>query len=221
MTDPLEQILRHAKRDEDDRLWVAQLRREDEDSWDTVIIGADDEPLTFWAPAEPAGADAARDSEGNMLMVMASTPPGVRPAGLLAIPCSPSGSPVLRMVAMVDKSGHTQIGVAGDKTKQPPAGLRADMLRSLLDHVAQRRGDSYSTVRVPAVSGVLTTVLVDWESRPLLCWLPSVDDESRRALYAVAAGASDGFVAVSVTHDLHPTHSDDELAKLLASRDNE
>ena len=217
MTDLREELLRHAKRDVYGNVALAQLRREDEDVWDTLIVNRDGEPLLFWGLGEQPEKHAIQTEDGATLMVVVATPPGVRPAGLITIPATRSGSPLGNLVSMVNRDGHTVVDPAGDPRRRPPTRFGSDMLDSLLQHVAKHEAGHFVARPIAAADGGKATVLVDWDERVLLFWLPSVADPAVRALYTVVpAPHGDGMIALGVDDRLRPQHSDAGLAALVA-----
>src|SRR5215211_1172135 len=97
-SDRLSEMMTHAKHDEHGDVVVAFLRKQDQDVWDSVVVAEDLQPLVFWAKGAPKIEGAIMDSEGNILMVAVSTPPGVEPSGFMAWPCDATGSPLGSLV---------------------------------------------------------------------------------------------------------------------------
>jgi hypothetical protein len=212
----LDPVLENAKRFSGGDLAIAQLQRPDEDAWDALVVGADMQPLTFWAQSGEEFADAHVREDGAILMVVMSTPPGIEPAGLLSVPAISSGSPTMRMNAIVNQDGAVVIGNAGDDTPpKPPPPFGPDMIASLVEQAALRTKDSkgYVLGEMDAADGGKAMVLADWDKRPMLLWLEM--EAGKRELMAVTGLPAGGFVCQAVDPSLQPLHSSEALAETL------
>jgi hypothetical protein len=209
----------HAKKDRN-AIVLAHLRRRDRDRWDTLVVGNDLMPLAFWSSGKgaPESSEIVRDEEGNVLMVILATPPGVEPAGLVAMPATEHGSPFGTLEAIVSADGYTPLAEADEEPPPPPSSeLEPDMLRSLLATAAQQRSEGeYVVAEVPSADGGTVRVLLDWNGRPLLFWTDMPGDPPRRELMAVVAlEEAEGLLGVTVDEELRPLHSDAELTRLM------
>jgi hypothetical protein len=222
MTDWLDPILVHAKRDKHRNLGIAYLRREDEDSWDALVIGADNQPLTFWSSPSESGLekDAMTDRDGNVLNVVASTPPGVEARGLVGTPATATGSPVGTFTAIFEAEGYTMIRGTSKESKPPPPPPSQWNLASLLKDVAKHKGDEYVSATIEAADGGAIPVLLDWDGRPIMFWIDMPSEPSERKLVAAVATPS-GIVAMAVDEMLRPEHSEEWMDQHLPADDGE
>ena len=199
----------------------AHLRRQDRDVWDTLVVGKDLLPLTFWANGEHAPDDDSivRDEHGNVLTVITATPPGVEPRGLVPTPANANGSPFATMVATVTADGYTPLAAAAEETpfSPPKEKLGPTMLSTLLSTVASQAGENeFSIAEVPTADGGTIRASLDWTGRLLLFWVDMPGDPPPRELMAaVVPEGGDGFSAVTVDQDLRPLYSGSVLAKRL------
>jgi hypothetical protein len=212
MTEELDNLLEHALRDGQGRIVSAHLQRAEEDYWDRLVVGRDGQPFTF--RGRPTGmSDEVVLEDGSILMVLACTPSGVSPEGHLAVPADESGSPLAKMVAVVDAEGLTEVEPPDQQPAKPPP-LGPDSFTALLQRAAMRQGDEIGVTKVEAVDGGVATVVVAWDQRPLLLWFEKLGGSGRELMCISALPG--GLVATSVDSTLRPLHSDDRLAQLLA-----
>src|SRR4051812_1577733 len=191
MSDELDAVLQHAARHVDGAVAVGHLRREREDAWDAIVVGQDGQPLVFWGLGEDlmkfAGKDAITNADGGVLMVVAATPPGVRPAGLISVPASRSGSPLAHLVTIVSTKGMTMIPKPAGEG-EPPSGLSPDMLRSLVRQTAAISPKGTANRTVEAQDGGTIDIVLDWEYRPLLFWVLLPEREKPTLMAAALSG---------------------------------
>jgi hypothetical protein len=215
MTD-LEDLLSRALHDRQGRSVTAHLRRRDEDYWDRLVVAEDGQPLTFRGP--PSGmSEEVVLNDNSVLMVLACTPAGVSPEGHLAVPADDSGSPLGKIIVVVNPDGITEVEPPNQEVAKPPPPGR-DSFAALLNRAAMRQGNDFRVTNLEAQDGGTTTVLLAWDQRPLLLWFEQPSDGAR-ALMCLATH-SEGIVAEVVDSALRPLHSNEGLAQLL-SRDGD
>lgn len=216
MSEQLDLVLANAKRFSGGALVIAQLQRSDEDAWDALVVGADMQPLTFWAEDAQGIEDAHTREDGAVLMVVMSTPPGIEPSGLLSVPAVSTGSPAVRLVAIVNEDGTVVIGSPGDDgPRKPPPPFGPYMISSLLEQSALRTDDDQGFMlgETEAAGGGKASILADWDKRPMLLWIAM--DSGERELMVVTGLPEGGFVCQAVDSDLHPLYSSETLAQRL------
>jgi hypothetical protein len=211
MSDSLDAVLVHALRDRSGRPAIAALRRYDEDFWDWLVVGKDRQPLVFWqvnGTAQMQGIVRSEDG-GSMLMVLNSTPPGVEPAGIAAVPASERRSPLAKMITIVTEDGETMISPP-NHTVGPPPAVGPRMLDSLFDQFAYREKQQFLVQEVDTADDKRAGILLDWDKRPLLFWLtmPGKPESTYELFTAVAA--SNGISAVAVDGLLRPIRAIEE-----------
>jgi hypothetical protein len=205
-------LLEHALHDAQGGIVTAHLRRREEDHWDRLVVGKDGQPLTFRGP--PTGmSDEVVLEDGSVLMVLACTPAGVSPEGHLAVPADESGSPLAKMVAVVDSEGLTEVEPPNQQAAKPPPVGR-DSFAVLIERAAMRQGGDLMVTKIEAQDGKMATVVLAWDQRPLLLWF-EVPGGSGRSLMCLSALA-DGLVAGVVDETLQPLHSDEGMAQRLS-----
>jgi hypothetical protein len=218
MTGGLDELLRRANTDAAGNVALAHLRRRKQARWDLLVVARDNMPLMFWSPATEAPEGALWDDRGNVLSVLVSTPPGVEPAGLLSVPADESGSPIVDMVSVVGSEGATLLESLGASPSGEPVDAGIVVIQSLIEAYAWQTGGGYHTVNLESADGDETTVLVDWDGRPLMCWLASLDEAEKRDVFFIAATDA-GFAACVSDEVLRPKWSNEQLASLLVSPD--
>ena len=215
--DSLDPILEHAKRDQHGNLVMAFLRKTDEDVWDTVVVDANGQPLRFWAPGPSPMSSGFVDEDGNALMILTSTPPGVVPGGLMPMPADAAGSAVGTIVSIVTRDSHTEVQAPRDEdAKRPVPPLGPTAFDSITSALAARSDDGFYTRDVATADGGVATVMLNWDGNQLLFWLNSPGDEATLELFAVAFLPNNGgLVAVAVDDSLRPIHSGTALEARL------
>ncbi|MEJ1110878.1 MULTISPECIES: hypothetical protein [unclassified Kribbella] len=205
----LEDLLKHAKRDQLGNPVMAHLHRLFEDRWDLVVVadGQENLPLAFNYVGTP--------------MVLTHTPSGVKPPHFLLLPINETGSPFFNLHKIHSVEGVTIVddGLAPADHFGPvtPAALVG-----LVTRYAQKGpGNLYPIAEIEAAEGGTTSVLVDWEGRPLWLWInpPSDDGAISHALAVVSPRLNvRGYDAVAVDAELRPIFSDEELRAQRESR---
>ena len=219
MSDPLEAILKDAKRDRYGNVAIAHLRRQDEDAWDALVVAEDSQPLVFWATGDrPDIEDVVVREDGAFLMVVVSTPPGVRPAGLITTPANAWGSPLASLVSLVSPEGITMVSPPRESSPAaPPPPVGTDMLRSLLDKAAAHESGGFRVTELETADGGFATVLLDWDGRPLMFWVEMPRKNARTLMTAIILpGEEGGIVAMAVDAALQPLYSGAKVTEGLA-----
>jgi hypothetical protein len=212
VSDWLDTALQHAARDTFGNIGLAHLRRLDSDRWDTLVVGEDRKPLVFWASGQVMPAEKSiRNENGATLVGVVSTPPGVQPSGLIAVPVDANGSPQVTLVSVVSSEGITEVE-AGPAKDKPPEPWGPSMLRSLLQAAAAQTNEGYQVARVDSSDGGNLPVLLDWDGRPLLFWIDTPEGERQLSVAAVLR-QREGIIALAVDEILRPVLSEEALAR--------
>ena len=211
MSDSLDAVLAHALRDKLGRPTIAALRRHDEDFWDWLVVGKDRQPLVFWqADGSIQMQGIVRSEDGSsVLMVLNSTPPGVEPAGIAAVPASERRSALTKMISVVTQDGETMVS-SPNHIEGPPPPVGPRMLDSLFDQFAYREREQFMIGEVDTADDKRAKILLDWDQRPLLFWLTMPGKPEGIYELFTAVAASNGIFAVAVDELLRPVRAIEE-----------
>lgn len=201
--DPL--LREHALRDDEGHLVTAHLQRANEDYWDCLVVGKDHGPLLF--VTDDAGAKAmpggTKDAAGRTLMVVVATPPGIQPAGILAVPADEHGSPASKLASIVTGEAYTMVEGRHREAKPLPA-FGPQMIQTLLKEAAAKKDDSFRVEEQITAHGERVSVLLDWTGKPLRLWTPLPDATRPELATVVATPAGDGLIIMTLNDDLVP-----------------
>jgi len=203
--------VKRAKRHDDGALVTAFLHSDESGYWHCVLVATDLDPVYFWATDHEvpmADRDSRRDNRGRVHMVVVSTPPGLQPSGIMAVPVDSDGLPQGELVAVVRSDDYVLLDPADQSAQQ----RRKDPLRRLLSTAVAQKDGKHFMRKVTTEDGDSANVLIDWTSRPLLFWTESPEEDrpkSRMLAAAIVLPGDEGIIAVGVSPDLRPFHSDD------------
>jgi hypothetical protein len=217
MSEAFELALEEGKRNQAGELVFAFLQQPDEDAWDSLLVGMDGQPLTFWDKSVGMEGEVSRE-DGSVLTVVVSTPPGVRPVGWQGVPAHSSGSPLGRLVAIVGPDGITEVEPPrGQNPPKPPPPMGRDLIKTPLGQFAMRDDEGhYRAVEVDTTDGGRATILVDWDGRVMMLWTEVDPEEGRRLMVVTVLPDDTGLVCQTIDSELRPGKSGDSLVELLA-----